>query len=123
MGKKMTIAEELIAGFTELADALKSGADPATKFNCYRMELDLKPQTYTPALVKETRATLGASQRVFAKFLGVSVKTVSEWEQGRGTPRAIACRFMDEIRSHPKHYQRRLRESVVPKDGRKKKLV
>jgi putative transcriptional regulator len=123
MGKKMTITEELVAGFTELADTLKSGVDPATRFNCYRMELDLKPHAYTPTLVKETRATLGASQRVFAKFLGVSVKTVSEWEQGCGTPKAIACRFMDEIRSHPEHYRRRLCESVVPKDGRKKKLV
>lgn len=123
MGKKKTIAEELIAGFEELADALESGGDLGTRFNCYKMELDLKPHTYTPALVKETRRMLGASQRVFAKFLGVSVKTVSEWEQGRGTPRTIACRFMDEIRLNNDLYRKRLRDSVVPKNGKKKKLV
>src|SRR5438034_1144713 len=89
MDKKMTIAEELVAGFTELADALESGGDLGTEFSYYRMELDLKPHSYTPGTVKQTRSMLGASQRVFAKFLGVSVKTVSEWEQGRGTPKTM----------------------------------
>ena len=120
MEKKSTIAAELVAGFNELADALETGGDLGAVFNCYQMQLDLQPHTYTPSMVKETRKQLGASQRVFAMFLGVSVKTVSQWEQGSGKPSAIACRFMDEIRRNPDHYINRLRESVVPKNGRKK---
>lgn len=123
MGKSRTIAEELIAGFTELADALEAGADPGEKFNCYQMQLDLQPQSYTKNMVKETRKLLNASQRVFAKFLGVSVKTVSQWEQGKGNPSPMACRFMDEIRQNPKHYIARLSESMIPKDGRTKRYV
>jgi putative transcriptional regulator len=123
MEKRKTIAEELITGFTELAEELESGCDIGTKFNCYQMQLDLQPETYTPKMVKETREQLGASQAVFAKFLGVSVKSVSQWERGAGTPSPIACRFMDEIRRNPDHYIARLRESVVPKNGRRKKLV
>lgn len=123
MAKEPTIAEELIAGFTELADALDAGGDIATKFNCYQMELDLRPKTYTPSMVKATRQRLGASQSVFAKFLGVSAKSISEWERGVGEPKAIACRFMDEIRRDPEHYIKRLRESMVPKNGRRKKHV
>jgi putative transcriptional regulator len=64
-------------------------------------------------LVKQTRALLGASQAVFANFLGVSVKTVRAWEQGVNTPSAMACRFMDEIRRDPKHWIARLSEAAV----------
>lgn len=121
MGKNPTLADEVIAGLTELADELEAGGDIGTTFNCYQIRLDLRPETYTPKLVKETRALLGASQSVFARFLGVSVKSVSQWERGVGSPSPIACRFMDEIRRNPDHYVTRLRESVVSKNGRRKK--
>ena len=123
INKKMTIADELIAGFTELADALESGANLGPEFTCYHIQLDLKPHSYSRKTVQETRGLLGASQRVFASFLGVSVKTVSQWEQGAGKPSQMACRFMDEIRLNPEHYRERLRSSVVPKNGRKKKMA
>jgi putative transcriptional regulator len=32
------------------------------------------------------RRTMGLSQRVFAKLVGVSVKTLQNWEQGRRQP-------------------------------------
>jgi putative transcriptional regulator len=121
MGKKSTIADELIAGFTGLADALESGRGLGPESNCYRMRLDLKPHTYTKKRVKATRKLLGASQRVFGSFLGVSVKTVSQWEQGLGRPHSMACRFMDEINLNPEYYRKRLRDSVVPK-GEKRKV-
>jgi DNA-binding transcriptional regulator YiaG len=83
------------------------------------MSLELNPKTYTPDMVKETRRLLSASQLVFARFLGVSVKTVSQWEQGFGKPNQMACRFMDEINSNPEHYLNRLRAHLVKKSGRK----
>jgi len=121
--RKKTVAEELIDGFTEFAEALDAGGDLGTQFNCYQMQLDLCPKTYTPDMVRETRKMLGASQMVFAKFLGVSCKTVQQWEHGFNTPKPVACRFMDEIRRNPKYYINRIRESAVPKNGRKKKPV
>ena len=36
--------------------------------------------------VAETRARVGLSQREFARLLGVSVRTLQEWEQGRRAP-------------------------------------
>jgi putative transcriptional regulator len=117
--ERPTVAEDLIHGFRELADALEAGGDIGNKFSCYRVQLDLQPQTYTPAMVKKTRGLLEASQAVFATFLGVSVKTVSEWEQGRGEPNPVACRFMDEISRNPDHYRKRLREAAVPKRPQK----
>jgi len=123
MVKKPTIADELIAGFTELADALETSGNLGGSFSCYQMQLDLDPHAYTADMVKDARKLLAASQRVFAMFLGVSVKTVSQWEQGLGKPSPIACRFMDEIRRNPEYYLKRLRESIIPKSGKKKATV
>ncbi|MEA2692940.1 MAG: putative transcriptional regulator [Acidobacteriota bacterium] len=36
--------------------------------------------------VAETRARVGLSQTEFARLLGVSVRTLQEWEQGRRSP-------------------------------------
>jgi putative transcriptional regulator len=67
-------------------------------------------------MVKKTRQALAASQTVFAKFLGVSVRTVRSWEQGINIPSDIACRFMDEIRRDPSHLTARLLAAIVPKN-------
>ena len=40
--------------------------------------------TFPP--VAETRARVGLSQSDFARLLGVSVRTLQEWEQGRRSP-------------------------------------
>lgn len=37
------------------------------------------------------RDTMGLSQRMFAKFVGVSVKTLQNWEQGRRQPSGPAA--------------------------------
>jgi DNA-binding transcriptional regulator YiaG len=121
MGNRRSIAEELIAGFTDLGNALESNEDLGVRFNCYQMRLELEPQTYTPDLVRATRKQLGASQTVFARFLGVSPSTVRQWEQGQNTPNPMACRFMDEIQRNPKYYTKRLGESMVPKNRKKKR--
>jgi DNA-binding transcriptional regulator YiaG len=85
------------------------------------MQLDLRPDHYTPALVRATRQRLGASQTVLAKFLGVTAKSISQWERGVTAPSPIACRFMDEIRRDPAYYVARIRESMRRKTGRRKK--
>ena len=38
----------------------------------------------------EVRAKVGMSQSAFAKLLGVSVRTLQEWEQGRRAPSGAA---------------------------------
>jgi putative transcriptional regulator len=100
----------------EFAEALEQGEGISERFTCRKIELDLQPTRYTPALVKKTREMLGASQPIFALYLGVSVKTVRAWEQGANAPSDIACRFLDEIRSNPGHVLRRLRDAVRKKE-------
>lgn len=118
-----TVANEIVQGLTEFADALEAGSDLGERFTCHRVKLDLRPEPYTPEKVKATRNALRVSQSLFARFIGVSVKTVRHWEQGLSSPNTMACRFMDEIRRDPEYYIGRLSKSLVPKDGRRLKRV
>jgi putative transcriptional regulator len=60
---------------------------------------------------------LNVSQPIFARFLGVDVKTVRSWEQGLKRPSPIACRFMDELAFSPDHPHDRLRQMITSKES------
>lgn len=113
--RKASVGERILARLKGFDEALKNGEAIADKFTCRRVVLDLPPTPYDPDLVKETRKILGASQAMFAQFLGVSVKTVRSWEQGINVPNDMACRFMDEIRRNPKYWLERFLGALVTK--------
>ena len=112
---RRSVGARIIEGLQELVTVLEKGEPLHEHFTCRHVQLDLKPMPYNSRRVKETRDLLGASQAIFARFLGVSVKTIRAWEQGVNTPNDMACRFMDEIRRDPKHWLARLREAIVVK--------
>ncbi|HEY0557832.1 MAG TPA: helix-turn-helix domain-containing protein [Thermoanaerobaculia bacterium] len=62
-----TVEEEILKGVRELRQECNGGGIP------------LPP-------VAETRSRIGLSQVEFARLLGVSVRTLQEWEQGRRAP-------------------------------------
>ena len=47
------------------------------------------------------RKTMGLSQRVFAKLVGVSVKTLQNWEQGRRQPSGPAVVLLTVLVADP----------------------
>lgn len=51
--------------------------------------------------VKEIRATFELSQTEFASLLGISVKTLQNWEQGRRQPRGAARVLLQVAAKHP----------------------
>lgn len=104
-----TIADRL----GRFAEAVEKGGNITTRFTCRTIKLNLQPQAYSPELVKETRRKLGASQAIFAQFLGVSASAVRDWEQGLKPPHGAACRLMDEIRHDPKYWIERMKELSV----------
>lgn len=63
--------------------------------------------TFPP--VSETRARVGLSQSEFARLLGVSVRTLQEWEQGRRVPSGPARTLLAIAHRNP----RALLESAV----------
>ncbi len=107
-----SIGKKIVERLTEFTEALERGEPISKQFTCRKVVLELEPTPYDPKLVKKTRAILGASQAIFAKFLGVSVDTVQAWERGDNVPSDIACRFMDEIRQSPKHWRTRFSQVV-----------
>lgn len=57
------------------------------------------------ALVALARAATGLSQATFAKLLGVSRRTLQEWEQGRKSPSGAAVTLLKVAARHPEVLQ------------------
>lgn len=57
------------------------------------------------AYVVAARAATGLSQAAFAKLLGVSVRTLQEWEQGRKLPSGAAATLLKVASRHPEVLQ------------------
>ncbi len=51
--------------------------------------------------IVRTREKSGLSQAKFAELLGVSVRTVQDWEQGRREPNAAAKTLLKVAELHP----------------------
>lgn len=115
--KKRSIGKTIADRLSEFAAALEANSGDAKQFTSRQVTLRLEPASYSPALVKETRAILNASQAIFAKFLGVSVDAVQAWETGVNSPSDIAARFMDEIRANPEFWRQRFASLIVHKVG------
>ena len=115
MTANISVEDRIASRLKGFVEALKSGEVISEKFTCRTVILDLEPTEYNPEAVVATRKILGVSQPVFARFLGVSVKTVRSWEQGK-LPGDMACRFMDEIQRNPDFWRKRLGESIKVKD-------
>ena len=48
-----------------------------------------------------TRASVGLSQTEFAQLLGVSVRTLQDWEQGRRSPSGAARTLLMVVAKNP----------------------
>jgi putative transcriptional regulator len=56
----------------------------------------------TLSAAAEARASVGLSQQDFAKLLGVSARTLQDWEQGRREPTGAARTLLKVAVKHPK---------------------
>ena len=62
-----------------------------------------KPVAVSPVVA--VRMQSGLSQSLFAKLLGVSVRTLQEWEQGRRHPSGAAKTLLTIAMRHPEVLQ------------------
>jgi putative transcriptional regulator len=112
---KASVGHEIVKRVADFAEALNGDIPISEQYTCRRVVLDLNPTLYDPDLVRTTRKILGASQAMFAKFLGVKTRTVQHWEQGLVVPSDMACRFMDEIRNNPSYWLDRFKGALISK--------
>lgn len=81
-------------------DEIKTGLEEAIEFERGNLKANTKTLTITPieiysaSEIKDIRQNTGLTQVMFAKYLGVSTKTVEAWESGRNHPSGTACRML-----------------------------
>ena len=60
-----------------------------------RSIVEIEPAgVYSSVQVKNIREKIGLTQKLFAKYLGVSTKTVEAWEAGRNKPSGPSNRLL-----------------------------
>ena len=95
-----------------LFDEIKLGLGQAIEYEkgnlkAKKTTLTVAPvEVFTPGEIKEIRNKTGLTQVLFAKFMGVSVKSVEAWEAGRNHPEDAACRLLSLTREDPMFPQR-----------------
>lgn len=115
-----TFGDEILGRLNKFTNQLKSTNDWQTlgeKLTVRDVAGSLGPTPYTATDVLAARQALGASQAVFAEFLGVSLGAVRDWEQSLKPPNGAARRMMDEIRHNPMYFARRIGELVQQGSG------
>ncbi len=73
------------------------------EINAYKMgDVVLKTRVLAePSAAKDIRAKLRLSQAAFAGLMGVSLRTVQDWEQGRREPSGPAKSLLRIAEQHP----------------------
>jgi len=71
------------------------------------MKAESRARTHQPVVSEVARARLasGLSQAAFAALLGVSVRTLQDWEQGRRKPSGAAKTLLKIAERHPEVLQ------------------
>jgi len=91
---KRDIGLEILAGIREIK-AYKAG----------RMQLRTRTLKQ-PAAPQRIRARLNLSQAAFAGLMGVSLRTVQDWEQGRRKPSGPAEALLRIADQHPEVFMK-----------------
>lgn len=88
-------------------DGIIQGLNEAIAFNEGKGKARTKTISVEPvpdfeaSEIKNIRSELGMTQMLFAKLMGVSVKTVEAWEAGRNMPDGPARRILAMFRFDP----------------------
>lgn len=90
-----------------LFDDIKTGISQAIEYEKGNLKvkttvLTVAPtESFKPEEIRSIRMETGMTQVLFAKYMGVSVKTVEAWEAGRNHPEGAACRLLSMTRNDP----------------------
>jgi putative transcriptional regulator len=102
-----SVGKEIIESLTEAVEILEAGGrleGRPDRFTVRTVEMPDDPNEYDAMAVKATRKRLGASQAVFARLVGVSIKLVQAWEISGREPSLTARRLMDEFNREPRRW-------------------
>ena len=116
--------------FARLKSALEEGIQFAGgSINLHVTAMPAPPPQFAAADVIELRHRFNLSQRVFARTLNVSTKTVQAWEQGNRRPSQAALRLLQLLDQQPEAVRAVVglapegRQRTAKHGGRRKKLT
>ena len=81
--------------FTELVESVRESGAILQKERSRKFVIEAPD-------VKQIRERYNLSQREFAALLGISIKTLQNWEQGRRTPDGAARILLQVAAKHPR---------------------
>ena len=84
--------DELVESVKEGMAILRDDAEPSRVFEVEKQSAED---------VKSIRSRIGVSQPEFAAMLGISVRTLENWEQGHRTPKGPARVLLKVAEAHP----------------------
>lgn len=97
----MSLFEDIKVGLNQAIEYEKGNLKAKTT------TLTIEPiERFTSDEIRTIRRETGLTQVLFAKYMGVSVKTVEAWEAGRNHPEGAACRLLSLTRSDPEFPRR-----------------
>jgi DNA-binding transcriptional regulator YiaG len=104
----------MLAGLETFARELKElpAEQVKAKYRHRSVEVDFVPRACGAKDVRQLRISMQCSQKIFADFVGVSLGTLRNWEQGLRPVSRVAARLFDEMRIRPGYWKIRLRQSL-----------
>ena len=90
--KKNEVYNSIITGIDEAINYEKGTLKKKVRIN--KIVIEPVPH-YQAKQIKKIRTKLNLTQAVFAKILGVAIKTVEAWEAGKNIPNGSAQRILD----------------------------
>ncbi len=92
----MSVFDEIKIGLNEAVEYEKGNLKARSR------TLSVLPiEEFSAKEIKEIRRNTGLTQILFAKYLGVSLKTVEAWEAGRNQPSGSASRLLFITKNDP----------------------
>ena len=92
----MSLFDDIITGLGQAIEFEKGNLKVKTTI------LMVEPvECFKPDEIRSIRNSTGLTKIMFAKYMGVSVKTVEAWKAGRNHPEGAACRLPSMTRSDP----------------------
>lgn len=92
----MNVFEDIKKGLNQAIEYEKGNLHARTTV------LEIAPvEVFSAQEIRTIRQSTGLTQKKFAMYLGVSVKTVEAWESGRNKPEGAACRMLALTKADP----------------------
>ncbi len=114
-GNNRRLGERLVAEFGSLRDALRDKKKIDKIYTIRTVKLDLMPKQFDAESVRAIRMSMGVSQAIFAKLLGVSVDLVAAWEQKQREPSGPARRLLELMEMDKDRWLRMLQQGASRK--------